>query len=235
MSAFTNISFNNMKQNQAMVPFRYTLLLFILGLLPGCSYTSKSATKMLLRSSQKPYDLVVVPGVPIENGKWSQIMKIRVFWAKYLYDRGIAKNIMFSGSAVYSPWIEAEAMALYAKALGIPAENIYTETKAEHSTENIYYSYHKARKMGFRSIALASDPFQTKLLKRFSRKKVSPDVELLPMIFDTLRNLQPPMYDPDIDLSTAYVAPFVSLPERESFRKRWRGTRGKNIDERLYR
>lgn len=224
-----------MNTHKTTVPLRYTILLFLLGLLPGCSYTSKTATKMLVRSSHQQYDLVVVPGVPIENGKWSMVMKIRVFWAKYLYDRGIAKNIMFSGSAVYSPWIEAEAMALYAKALGIPAENIYTETRAEHSTENIYYSYYKARQLGFKTIALASDPFQTKLLRRFSRKKVSPEVALLPMVFDTLRNMQPPMYDPEVDLSSAYVAGFVALPERESFRKRWRGTRGKNIDEGLYR
>lgn len=224
-----------MNTHKTTVPLRYTILLFLLGLLPGCSYTSKTATKMLVRSSHQQYDLVVVPGVPIENGKWSMVMKIRVFWAKYLYDRGIAKNIMFSGSAVYSPWIEAEAMALYAKALGIPAENIYTETRAEHSTENIYYSYYKARQLGFKTIALASDPFQTKLLRRFSRKKVSPEVALLPMVFDTLRSMQPPMYDPEVDLSSAYVDGFVALPERESFRKRWRGTRGKNIDEGLYR
>ena len=219
----------------APVPIHLTWLIVILGLLPGCSYTSRTATKILHESADKRYDLVVVPGVPIENGKWSTVMKIRVFWAKYLYDRGIAKNIMFSGSAVYSPWIEAEAMAIYAKALGIPAENIYTETRAEHSTENIFYSYRKAVKMGFKTIALASDPFQTKLLKRFSRKKVSPDVVLLPMVFDTLRNLQPPMYDPEVDLTTAKVDSFIPITERESFRKRWRGTRGKNIDESLYR
>lgn len=224
-----------MNNKTSPLPFPYAFLVVLLGLLPGCSYTSKTATKILQRSSQQQYDLVVVPGVPIENGKWSQVMKIRVFWAKYLYDRGIARNIMFSGSAVYSPWVEAEAMALYAKALGIPAENIFTETKAEHSTENIYYSFHKARKLGFKTIALASDPFQTKLLKRFSRKKVSPEVVLLPMVIDTLRNLEPPMYDPEVDLSSAYVSPFVSLPERESFRTRWRGTRGKNINESLYR
>jgi uncharacterized SAM-binding protein YcdF (DUF218 family) len=29
--------------------------------------------------------------------------------------------------------------------IGIPRENIFTETKAEHSTENIYYSYKKAQ------------------------------------------------------------------------------------------
>jgi len=59
-------------------------------------------------------------------------MKGRVYWSKYLYDRGIGKNIMYSGNAVYTPYFEGEIMALYAKAIGIPPEHIYTELKAEH-------------------------------------------------------------------------------------------------------
>ena len=54
---------------------------------------------------------------------------------------GMAKNVMFSGSAVYTPYYESKIMALYAEAIGIPKERIYIETEAEHSTENIFYSY----------------------------------------------------------------------------------------------
>jgi hypothetical protein len=48
---------------------------------------------MLSDARDQTYDLVVVPGVPLENGKWSRTMKARVYWSKYLYDQGIAKNI----------------------------------------------------------------------------------------------------------------------------------------------
>jgi hypothetical protein len=161
-------------------------------------------------------------------------MKGRVYWSKYLYDKGIARNIMYSGSAVYTPYYEAEIMALYAEKLGIQKENIYTETLAEHSTENIYYGYEKARKLGFKRIALASDPFQTKMLRRFTRKIVDPDVGIIPFVMDTLKAMEPKMSDPEIDYQEAYVSDFTALPERKSFLERLRGTRGFAIDTTAY-
>ncbi len=178
--------------------------------------------------------MVVVPGVPLEDGKWSRVMKARIYWAKYLFEKGIAKNIMFSGSAVYSPYVEAEIMSLYAQALGIPKKNIYIETKAEHSTENIYYSYKKAIQLGFKTVALASDPFQTRMLRKFSRNNVSEHVKLIPFVIDTLRMIEPDMLDPIIDIRSAYVDNFIPLPDRESFWQRIRGTMGTRLDEAAY-
>ena len=120
----------------------------------GCIYTSVSAGKLLQNAKGTSYDMIIVPGVPLENGKWSRTMKGRIYWSKFLFDAGIAKNIMYSGAAVATPYCEAEVMALYAEAIGIPKENIFVETKAEHSTENIYYGYHKSKKLGFDKIAL---------------------------------------------------------------------------------
>jgi hypothetical protein len=184
---------------------------------------------------EEPYDIIIVPGVPLENGKWSYTMKGRVCWSKYLYDKGIAKNVIYSGAAVYSPYCEAEVMALYAEKLGIPKEHIFTETRAEHSTENVYYSYKKARKLGFNRIALASDPFQTKMLKRFTRIKVSKDVGLIPIVSESLEPITSKMTDPEIDYQKAFVKDFRSLPEREKFFKRLKGTRGHDIDTTAYR
>lgn len=141
---------------------------------------------------------------------------------------------MFSGGAVYTPYTEAEIMALYAEAIGIPRDRIYTETKAEHSTENIYYSYKKATKMGFKRIALASDRFQTRLLRRFVKQRVSRDVKLLPIVDDSLKSMEPMMIDPVIDHEKAFVKNFESLVDRESFWERFRGTRGKNLDLNAY-
>jgi hypothetical protein len=141
---------------------------------------------------------------------------------------------MYSGSAVYSPYYEARIMALYAEAIGIPKENIFIETRAEHSTENIYYSYKKSKKLGFNSVALASDPFQTKQLKSYVRKKVSRDIVLIPIVFDTLRKMEPEMKDPVIDYQQAFVKDFIPITKRENFWKRLRGTFGKNLDEKAY-
>jgi uncharacterized SAM-binding protein YcdF (DUF218 family) len=189
---------------------------------------------MLEESMNTTYDAVVVPGVPFENGQWSRTMKGRVYWSKYLFDKGITKNIIYSGSAVYTPYTEAMIMALYAEELGIPRENIFIENLAEHSTENIYYSYKKARKLGFERIALASDPYQTQMLKKYTLKKVSPDVGFIPIVFDTLLVMESRIKEPEIKYQEAFAKDFISLTDRENFLKRFRGTRGLGIDTSAY-
>lgn len=203
--------------------------LMLLLLVESCSYSAKTTKRLFERAKGRTFDVIVVPGVPLENGKWSRTMKGRIYWAKYLYDQGIAGNIMFSGSAVYTPYYEGIIMALYANALGIPEEHVFSETRAEHSTENIYYSYLKAKQLGFKTIALASDPFQTKLLRRFTRRKVSREVVMLPMVMDTMKMLEPLMIDPWIPVDKAFKTGFVSIRKREGFFKRLGGTLGYNL------
>jgi vancomycin permeability regulator SanA len=209
-------------------------IIIILLLTNACGYSQLTSQKMLKKSMSRSYDVVVVPGIPFTNKEWGLAMKFRIYWSKYLFDKGIAKNIMFSGSAVYSPFYEGKIMAMYAEAIGIPKEHILVESKAQHSTENIYYSYKKAQKLGYINIALASDPFQAKMLRRFIHKKVSRNVDIIPFVTDTLKAMLPIMTDPVIDYDQAYMNGFVSLPERESFFKRLKGTRGLNIDHTAY-
>jgi hypothetical protein len=199
----------------------------------SCSFSSKACKKLLSKAMHEHYDMVIIPGVPFQN-VWSRTMKARVYWSKYLYDQGIAKNIMCSGSAVYTAYTEGRIMALYGEAIGIPKENIFVETKAEHSTENAYYSYRKTLNLKFGKIALASDPFQTKMLRRFIRKKVSPQIDLIPMVFDTLKAMEPGMIDPVIDVQQAFNQEFIPLSQREGLWKRLKGTIGKNIDKTAY-
>ena len=208
---------------------RFLLLFPILILFYSCTYSSRAARSQLQKSGSKVFDVVVVPGIPLNDGKWNMTMKRRIYWAKFLYDKGITKNIIFSGSAVYTPYYEGNVMALYAIAIGVPQEHVFYETDAEHSTENIYYSYLKAKKLGFNKIALASDPFQTKSLKSFAHKKLSRDIAMLPMIMDTIKILEPKMIDPVIDLQKAFKKDFISIKERQGFFKRLKGTMGYNI------
>ena len=116
----------------------------------ACTYSAKSSKRLFEQAQQKaPFDVVVIPGIQFENNKWDTVMKGRIYWSKFLFDKGIVKNIIYSGAAVYTPYYEAEIMAMYADVIGIPKENIYTEKKAEHSTENIYYGYKQAKQLGF--------------------------------------------------------------------------------------
>jgi len=154
--------------------FLVSIICMTLAQLIGCISTKKVPAKDLaIAGNVKPFDVIIVPGVPFKNGNWDSVMKARVLWSYILYKDGYTKNIIYSGSAVYSPYYEGIIMGLYAEQLGIPKSHIFYETKANHSTENVYYSYLLAQQEGFKSIALASDPFQSSLL-RISRSSLIP-------------------------------------------------------------
>ncbi|MCH2022786.1 MAG: YdcF family protein [Saprospiraceae bacterium] len=193
-----------------------------------CSCLSLGAGRSYKRFVKySPYDAVIVPGVPFEDSVWSDVMKIRVHWAIYLYKKGITKNIIFSGSSVYSPYTESKIMALYAEKLGVLKENIFIEDRAEHSSENLYYSYVLARKNGLHNIALTTDPFQNSFLRNFAKKIMLDDISFMPIVFDSLKTVD--MKTPVIDPSLAFQKDFKSITERESMGKRFLGTMGKYI------
>lgn len=176
----------------------------------------------------KPFDAIIVPGVPYNAEKWSMVMRLRILWSKFLFEKGYTKNIIYSGGAVHTHYIESRIMGLYAQALGIPKSTIYTEEKAEHSTENVYYSYYLAKAKGFKNIALATDPYQTNNLLSYIKKQKLP-IKIVPLLLDTVLIMD--KTEPKIDPETARIndTVFNSLKKREGYFKRLRGTMGKNI------
>jgi hypothetical protein len=211
---------------------KFLLLLMGLTFLLGCITPRKGPQKMYDKAVEltkdKPFDAIIVPGIPFRNGNWDTVMKARVIWAWILYKNGMTKNVIFSGAAVYSPYKEAVVMGLYAQELGIPKEHIFYETRARHSTENVYYSYLLAKEQGFKSLALATDPFQSFLLKGFLRRRFATPIYRLPFVVDSLAAYN--SVSPHIDPQTAHVENFVSITSSESFVKRSRGTMGRDID-----
>jgi len=203
--------------------FYWHMLAVIIVSIGACGSSERAFEKA---RPQMPFDAIVVPGVPFDTA-WSDVMRARVQWSHYLYSRGIAKNVIYSGSAVQTPFVESRIMALYAIAIGIPAENVFTEEQAEHSTENIYYSYYLAKSLGFDRVALTTDPYQNSMLKSFIKAKEL-EVTHLPANFDTIRAHYPKVHVP-IDPTWARVDNFIPLPVRESFFVRFRGTLGKSL------
>jgi hypothetical protein len=205
-------------------------LLLVTLFLSNCSLFAPGPKKLNRRALKKhaQYDVVIVPGIPFHEPTWDGPLMLRMIWAVHLYKRGYTKNIMMSGSAVYTPYYEAEIMKQYAVAMGVPAEHVFVEKKAEHSTENVWYGWLLAKKLGFKTIAVASDPFQSKLLYRFVKKRTK-GVEMFPALFDSTRTYSheaPPIEYKHLKLDST----FVPLPVRESKWKRLRGTWGKNIN-----
>jgi hypothetical protein len=212
---------------------RYTIFILLSLLIYSCAIIQprrKSPNGVYCSEiTKQPFDAIIVPGVPFYGESWSSRMKTRVVWSKFLFDNGYAKNIIYSGGAVYSPYVESEIMALYAVKMGIPREHIFIEKKAEHSTENTYYSYYEAKELGFKNIALASDPFQVNNLRRYIKKN-NLGYSLLPVLYDTIAAIGE--INISIDPSSAMIdtTGFIALPKRESFFKRLNGTLGKNIE-----
>ena len=200
-------------------------------ILSGCSISNPEKYYAKAQKEYAPFDAIIVPGVPFADSSWQRTMKLRVYWAKYLWDRGMTKNIIFSGGAVYTKYAECKIMRLYAIEMGIPEENIYLDSLAEHSTENVYYSYFVAKDNNLSKIALASDPYQTKSLKLFVNKlnkKLGADIQLLPAMMDSVLAL--PMPDYTIDYEKAIGSDFVNITETQSFWYRLGGTMGQHID-----
>ena len=197
-------------------------------IISSCSFFRPSPNRLFKRAlKNQPYDVIIVPGCPFDGHDWSLPMKGRVIWACYLIKKGIAKNVIFSGGAVYSPYVESKIMALYAEQLGVPKEKIFIEDKAQHTTENVYNSYWIAKNMGFTKIAVATDQFQSNLLMGFTNRRFKLPIAHIPFIVDTLKTID--KVHPVINPESAHVDNFTSIVETQTKWQRFRGTRGKNI------
>lgn len=192
------------------------------------STTVTTFSKVVLKQQDSPrhYDAIIVPGIPYQDKQTALIFKARILWAKYLFDNGSTDNIIFSGNAVYDQYVEGKVMKLYADSLHIPYEHTFSETKAEHSTENVYYSMLLAQQLGFKKIAVATDHFQAILIKKFMKKNC-PDVELELIDYEKIDLVL--SFWPQIDPASTIANDFVALPEREGSIKRFGGTLGKHI------
>ncbi len=207
--------------------FRILMVLVFLVSVSACN-VAKVAKRMTAQYlPNAPYDVVIVPGIAYDTTtQQTNGFNARIVWAKTLYDRGVTKNIIFSGAACYSPYVEGQTMKLIAEAMGVPAQNVFAETKAEHGKENVYYSWLLAQKLGFKKVALAADPYQAFFLEGFIETNL-PDMGILPIAVDSLKKLYLPV--PKIDASSAFVKDFIPLNKRESFGTRIKHTNHNNL------
>lgn len=176
-----------------------------------------------------PYDALIIPGFPHFKDSMSVVVKTRVYWAKFLYDKGYVKNIIFSGSAVYTPFYESIVMAKYAEQIGIPKEHIFIETQAEHSIENLYYSLEIANKNNFKKVALATEVTQSSFIRSLNNHRYKLKTDYIPIIYDSIINIK--KENIKFNQDSLFVKNFNSLVNREGTIKRLYGTRGKKVKQ----
>lgn len=177
---------------------------------------------------KEPYDAIIVPGYPFRpNGKMNPIYKVRLFWAYHLYKNGKTKNIIVSGSAVHTPYVEAKVYALYLIELGIDPDDIIIEDRAEHSLENVFYSMEIAKEHGFNKVAVVSDKAHSFMLKYLAKKfdhEISAD--FLPARWRFVITNYWNKFDLNIDERKAYQPGFVHISMRKTDTQRGLGTSG---------
>ncbi len=159
-----------------------------------------------------PYDVVIIPGSPYDNPEPNQMFTSRMLWALQLYKQGTVKHIIFSGSAVHTPYTEGTIMKAISDSMGIPSSVSSVETQALHTDENIYYGFAMAKKAGYKTIAVATDPFQNFFVSRHLKNEYS-SIALLPMPIDTFRKYR----DAEllkINAASLKIKNFVPLRER---------------------
>lgn len=201
------------------------LLVYLLG------WNMKRNAKAMLTQStiNGPYDVIIVPGLPYEPDKTNTLFKVRMLWAKALYDKGVARNIIFSGGAVHTCWQEGTVMKTMADSMGINPANTFAELRAEHSNQNVYYGYKMATQLGFKKVAVATDQFQDFFLSSYINKRL-PQVARLPLPVDSF-----PVYSnmqlPHIDATCARVDSFIPLNKRKSRIERLRTSWGDEVKE----
>jgi DUF218 domain len=195
----------------------------------SCFYLKHGNIKSYKRAEKKPYDAVIIPGFPYYGKQWNPVIKFRLIWALHLYEKGLAKNFIFSGACVHSPYNEGMIMALYAASMGIPIENIFIEPNAEHSSENVYYSILLADSMHFESIAVATDPVQSFLLSNFTQRLRNRQIDFLSFRFKIIRKRK--YHDePKIDKWLAFENDFSPLNEKMNYWKRKKASLGLSIN-----
>ena len=174
------------------------------------------------------YDAIIVPGYPFApNGKMSPIYKVRLYWAYHLYKTGRTKNIIVSGSAVHSPYVESKVYALYLVELGIDPKHIIIEQRAEHSLENVFYSMEIAKAKGFEKVAVVSDKAHSIMIKYLSNKfnhEISADFTPARWRFVIRKYWN--KFDLNIDHYKAFQPDFIHIAERKTEEQRKLGTSG---------
>lgn len=181
----------------------------------GCTPAQRIARADKKVQKKAPFDVVIVPGYPYVTAEYPYsternriLLNTRVHWAKELYDKGIVKNIIFSGAATHTPFIEGKIMKIMADSLGIPSEHTFVEDKALHSYQNAIYGKRLAKKMGFKNIAIATDPYQFAYLT-YLVNIFTPGLPIITFKPERMVEFIKPL--PSIDSSEAFIKDFKSI------------------------
>ena len=104
------------------------------------------------------HDAIVILGCPSEDdGAPSDCQLARVDLAVALSNQGFGDRFITSGAAAHNAFVEADALAELLLARGVADTQIWRDTQAEHTDENLYFSTQIMVENGWDDALVVSD------------------------------------------------------------------------------
>jgi len=111
-------------------------------------------------SSATRFDTIIVLGTPTRHdGSPSPEQRERVLEGVREYKAGVAPRIIMTGGPAHNNFVEAQTMAQFAAAQGVPASAIYEEPQAQNTIQNIFYSAQIMHQHNWSSAEVVSSPY----------------------------------------------------------------------------
>jgi hypothetical protein len=104
------------------------------------------------------HDVIIVLGCPNNSdGTPSDCQTKRADIAVAFMQAGLGSRFITSGGAVHNAYVEADTLRQLLIDRGVAADQIWTDTHAQHTDENIYYSTLIMEKQGWTNALVISD------------------------------------------------------------------------------
>jgi len=132
-------------------------------------YNSYKIYSYSFEYSEVKSDVIIVLGTGIKDGEPSAVFKERINHGIYLFNKGIAGKILFTGGmGKGQSQTESEVAKKYALTKGVPNSAIITEEKSTSTYGNFKESSKIMDSLNLKTALIVSDPFHMKRAMAFA-------------------------------------------------------------------
>ncbi len=123
------------------------------------------------RDQAAPADAILVLGAAAYDARPSPVFQERIRHALYLYGRGYADTLLFTGGYGYGArFSESQVARRYAMRAGVPADAILIETLSRTTYENLREARALMLERGLHRVIVVSDPLHMSRALRLARR-----------------------------------------------------------------
>jgi len=132
-------------------------------ILSGCLFSILIAVLYLMVPNSNVnltrVDVLIVLGSPtMPDGSLTDEQRERVNEGVREFSKGVSSHLIMTGGAAHNRFIEADAMAAFAVASGVPLTAIIEETQSNDTIQNIYFANALMTANGWHTAEVISSP-----------------------------------------------------------------------------